>query len=245
MSRIRLRWALAWMNPVNEVLQVTDLRKVYGSDVVAVDLVSFHVGRNEIVGLLGPNGAGKTTTINMMLGVLTPTSGSIAIDGIDIARDRRRALERTNFAAVYAALPGNLTVVQNLRVFGLFYDVSDLRTRIEQSSIDSISELCGTENAACSLPAKPRVSRWQRHSSTARPCCCSTSRQRRSIRRRPTMYASGFGGTRRKPTSASCGRRTTCMKSRRSATACCSCRAADFCSKGIRSDCRSNMATRR
>ena len=114
------------------VLEVSNLRKVYGADVVAVDLVSFHVGRNEIVGLLGPNGAGKTTTINMVLGVLTPSSGSIAIDGIDIARDRRRALERTNFAAVYAALPGNLTVVQNLRIFGLLYDVSDLSTRIEQ-----------------------------------------------------------------------------------------------------------------
>jgi ABC-type multidrug transport system ATPase subunit len=101
----------------NHVLDVKNLRKVYGHDIVAVDLVSFHVGRNEIVGLLGPNGAGKTTTINMVLGVLTPSSGSIVIDGIDIARDRQRALERTNFAAVYAALPGNLTVVQNLRIF--------------------------------------------------------------------------------------------------------------------------------
>ena len=114
------------------VLEVNNLRKVYGADVVAVDLVSFHVGRNEIVGLLGPNGAGKTTTINMVLGVLSPSSGSIAIDGIDIARDRRHALERTNFAAVYAALPGNLTIAQNLRVFGLLYNVNDLNARIEQ-----------------------------------------------------------------------------------------------------------------
>jgi ABC-2 type transport system ATP-binding protein len=118
-------------SPPRHVLEVNGLRKIYGSDIVAVDLVSFHVGRNEIVGLLGPNGAGKTTTINMILGVLTPSSGTIAIDGIDIARDRRRALERTNFAAVYAALPGNLTVVQNLRVFGLLYDIEDLDARIE------------------------------------------------------------------------------------------------------------------
>jgi len=102
------------------VLDVGNLRKVYASDVVAVDRVSFGVARNEIVGLLGPNGAGKTTTINMILGVLTPTSGSILIDGIDIARDRRHALERTNFAAVYAVLPGNLTVEENLRVGGLW-----------------------------------------------------------------------------------------------------------------------------
>jgi ABC-2 type transport system ATP-binding protein len=116
---------------VTDVLQVTDLRKVYGTDVVAVDRVSFKVARNEVVGLLGPNGAGKTTTINMILGVLTPTSGSIVIDGLDIARDRQHALERTNFAAVYAALPGNLTIVQNLRVFGLLYGIADLQARID------------------------------------------------------------------------------------------------------------------
>ena len=116
----------------HRVLEANNLRKVYGADVVAVDLVSFHVDRNEIVGLLGPNGAGKTTTISMVLGVLSPSSGAITIDGIDIARDRRHALERTNFAAVYAALPGNLTVAQNLRVFGLLYNVNDLHARIEQ-----------------------------------------------------------------------------------------------------------------
>ena len=112
------------------VLSVRRLRRLYG-DTVAVDGVSFEVGRGEIVGLLGPNGAGKTTTINMILGVLEPTSGTILIEGFDIAANRSRALERTNFAAVYAPLPGNLTVTQNLRVFGLLYGVKDLPGRIE------------------------------------------------------------------------------------------------------------------
>jgi ABC-2 type transport system ATP-binding protein len=117
--------------PVTDVLAVTDLHKVYKTDVVAVDRISFRVARNEIVGLLGPNGAGKTTSINMILGVLTPTSGSIVIDGFDIARERRQALARTNFAAVYGSLPGNLTVVENLRVFGLLYGTVDLEHRID------------------------------------------------------------------------------------------------------------------
>ena len=112
------------------VLSVHDLRKQYGST-VAVDGVSFEVNRNEIVGLLGPNGAGKTTTINMILGVLEPTSGTIRVEGLDIATKRAQVLERTNFAAVYAPLPGNLTVVQNLRFFGLIYAVKDLNARIE------------------------------------------------------------------------------------------------------------------
>ena len=113
------------------MLAVSDLCKSY-SDVRAVDRVSFQVEPNEIVGLLGPNGAGKTTTISMVLGVLEPTSGSIAIAGMDIARQRTRALERTNFAAVYAPLMGNLTVAENLRVFGMLYGVAKLTQRIEE-----------------------------------------------------------------------------------------------------------------
>jgi ABC-2 type transport system ATP-binding protein len=112
------------------VLSVAELSKHYGAT-MAVDGITFQVGRNEIVGLLGPNGAGKTTTINMILGVLEPGSGSIEIEGIDLARHRSKALERTNFAAVYAPLPGNLTVSQNLRVFGLIYGVRGLDARIE------------------------------------------------------------------------------------------------------------------
>ena len=114
----------------SKVLSVMELRKVYG-DTVAVDGISFDVGSNEIVGLLGPNGAGKTTTINMILGVLAPTSGTIHIEDVNIATDRCRALERTNFAAVYAPLPGNLSVYQNLRIFGLLYGVKGLSERIE------------------------------------------------------------------------------------------------------------------
>jgi ABC-2 type transport system ATP-binding protein len=113
------------------VLAVADLRKEYG-DIVAVGGVSFEVGRNEIVGLLGPNGAGKTTTINMILGVLEPSSGSIRIEGVDVAGHRSRAVEHTNFAAVYAPLPGNLTVYQNLRIFGLLYQVKGLSERIRE-----------------------------------------------------------------------------------------------------------------
>jgi ABC-2 type transport system ATP-binding protein len=112
------------------VLGVVDLCKSY-AHLAAVEQISFAVCRNEIVGLLGPNGAGKTTTINMILGVLAPTSGSISIAGIDIAKRRSQALSHTNFAAVYAALPGNLTVTQNLRFFGLIYAIPDLTSRIE------------------------------------------------------------------------------------------------------------------
>lgn len=113
------------------VLSVQQLTKQYGA-MTAVDRVSFEVCRNEIVGLLGPNGAGKTTTINMVLGVLEPASGKISIAGVDLAENRSKAMECTNFAAVYAPLPGNLTVEQNLRIFGMIYGVKGLTSRIEE-----------------------------------------------------------------------------------------------------------------
>ncbi len=122
---------LAAPPPVPPVLSTTALRKRYG-ETLAVDGVSFDVAPGEIVGLLGPNGAGKTTIISMVLGVLEPTSGAIRIGGADLSTRRSAALEWTNFAAVYAPLPGNLTVEQNLRFFGRLYGVADLRARVEE-----------------------------------------------------------------------------------------------------------------
>ena len=113
------------------VLTVSGLHKTFG-DFVAVDGVSFEVRPGEIVGLVGPNGAGKTTTISMILGVLRPTAGEVRICGVDLARQRGKALAHANFGATYAPLPGNLTVEQDLRVFGLIYGVKNLQARIDQ-----------------------------------------------------------------------------------------------------------------
>ncbi len=123
------------------------LSKSYGQ-LLAVSDVSFAIGRREIVGLLGPNGAGKTTIINTVLGVLAPTAGRIRIGTFDVARERAAALARTNFAAVYATLPGNLTVRQNLRFFGLIYAVRNLSERVawllERFDLTALSDTkCG------------------------------------------------------------------------------------------------------
>jgi ABC-2 type transport system ATP-binding protein len=64
--------------------------------------------------------------------VLEPTTGTIRIEGLDLATRRSEALGRTNVAAVYAPLPGNLTVAQNLTVFGLIYGVRDVRRRVDE-----------------------------------------------------------------------------------------------------------------
>ncbi|MET0342165.1 MAG: ABC transporter ATP-binding protein [Polyangiales bacterium] len=138
-------------------LRVARLSKRYG-DKLAVDDVSFTVARGEIVGLLGPNGAGKTTTINMLLGVLEPSAGSIEIEGISLARSRSRALACANFAAVYASLPGNLTVAQNLRFFGMIYSVPRLTERIERLLVElDLVRLRDTKTGVLSSGEQTRV----------------------------------------------------------------------------------------
>ena len=112
------------------ILKTEGLAKDYGP-VKAVDNVSFSINSGKIVGLLGPNGAGKTTTINMILGILEPTQGVIEIFGKNLKEHRSKISKSINFAAVYAHMPANLTVWQNLYVFGLLYEVKNLKERIK------------------------------------------------------------------------------------------------------------------
>jgi ABC-2 type transport system ATP-binding protein len=114
---------------MNETLKVVGLVKEYDS-FRAVDHITFSLNQGEIVGLLGPNGAGKTTTINMILGILEATGGSIEILGKNLKDNRTEIVRQMNFAAVYAQMPGNLTVRQNLYVFGWLYQVRDLKKKI-------------------------------------------------------------------------------------------------------------------
>src|SRR5574342_364069 len=80
------------------VLQVTRLTTRFGQ-FAAVNDVSFAIKPGEILGLLGPNGAGKTTTIHMLLGLITPTAGSISMFGLDLATQREQILQQVNFSS--------------------------------------------------------------------------------------------------------------------------------------------------
>jgi ABC-2 type transport system ATP-binding protein len=113
------------------ILEVRDIAKGY-KNVKAVDNVSFAVRSGQIIGLLGPNGAGKTTTINMILGIVEPSFGSVEIFGKDMHKCRSEISEKINFAAVYCRLPPNLTVWQNLYMFGLLYSVKNIKEKIKE-----------------------------------------------------------------------------------------------------------------
>lgn len=108
------------------VLVVQHLKKIYPSTppFVAVNDISFKLEKGEILGLLGPNGSGKTTTIQMLLGTLTLTSGSITYFGKDFTTHRSEILQYISFASTYTSLPSILTLEENLEVFGCLYGFS-------------------------------------------------------------------------------------------------------------------------
>jgi ABC-2 type transport system ATP-binding protein len=112
------------------VVEVTNLRKQFNTT-VAVDGISFQVKRGEIVGLLGANGAGKTTTMHMLLGIVTPSSGTIKIFSQDPERKRIETLKRMNFASAYQFLSANLHVWENLYIFAEIYQIKDGKKKIE------------------------------------------------------------------------------------------------------------------
>ena len=113
-------------------LEVKNLIKKFKTT-IAVNNISLEIKKNSTLGLLGPNGCGKTTSIGMMLGLITPTSGEIYIDGIPLnSKNRIELLSLMNFASPYIELPKKLTVMQNLEVYARLYGVKEKSDRIEE-----------------------------------------------------------------------------------------------------------------
>lgn len=112
------------------MIHVENLVKTFG-EVKAVDGVSFDVATGEIFAFLGPNGAGKTTTIQMLTTLLTPTSGTIAIDGIDPRRNPHDVRRRFGIVFQDPSLDGELTAYENMDLHGVLYRVPR-RTRTER-----------------------------------------------------------------------------------------------------------------
>lgn len=111
---------------MSAILSAKNLRKEYPGKVpfVAIDDITFDLKQGEILGLLGPNGSGKTTTIQMLLGTLAYTSGSIHYFDKDFAEHRSDILQKVSFASTYTSLPWVLSIAENLEIFGLLYGFS-------------------------------------------------------------------------------------------------------------------------
>lgn len=113
------------------IVEVSNLTKQFGN-FTAVDGISFEIRQGETLGLLGPNGAGKTTTIHMLLGLITPTHGSIKILGLDLQQHRETILRQINFSSTYISMPFSLTVEENLRVMARLYGLTNISRRIDE-----------------------------------------------------------------------------------------------------------------
>ena len=104
------------------MIHVRDLVKVFGT-FTAVDRVSFDVGRGEIFAFLGPNGAGKTTTIQMLTTLLVPTSGTVALDGMDPRQHPHEVRRRFGIVFQDPSLDSELTAYENMELHGVLYGV--------------------------------------------------------------------------------------------------------------------------
>jgi ABC-2 type transport system ATP-binding protein len=130
------------------VLVTEHLVKQYG-DLTAVDDVSFRAEKGTVFGLLGPNGAGKSTTINCISGLLSPTSGHIAVAGHDIAKDGKAARRSLGIVPQEIALYEDLPAIDNLRYWGKAYGMGgkDLESRVAE-----VLDYVGLADRARDLP---------------------------------------------------------------------------------------------
>ena len=134
------------------------LTRRFGSRVV-VDDVSFDVGRSEIVALLGPNGAGKTTTLRMLAGLIAPTSGTVAIDGVHLTRATGTLLRsRIGFLTEAPGLWDRLTVRENLQVYAGLYGLTDHGPAIDRAlDLFELTDRAGTRAAELSKGMRQKV----------------------------------------------------------------------------------------
>jgi len=107
-------------------LVVHDLTRRFGS-FVAVNAISFSVARGEVFGFLGANGAGKTTAIRMLTGLLLPTSGEATVAGYDVYRQPDEIRRHIGYMSQRFSLYEDLTVEENIELFGGIYGLSDQR----------------------------------------------------------------------------------------------------------------------
>ena len=145
------------------ILQVKGLSRTFGG-IQAVNGVNFALQRGEIVGLIGPNGAGKTTLVNLVTGVVQPTSGSVLFEGRDVSTQRpwqaaRRGLVRT--FQIVQPFP-EMTVLENVTAGALFAGAAGSRRAAEEAAREHL-EFVGLGKdadrpaAALPLPGRKRL----------------------------------------------------------------------------------------
>ncbi|MEW6079303.1 MAG: ABC transporter ATP-binding protein [Thermodesulfobacteriota bacterium] len=142
----------AMAGPPATAVTVRNLTRRFG-DFVAVDDISFDVGRGEIFGFLGANGAGKTTTIKILTGLLRPSAGQGTVDGLDIARQRKAIRSRIGYMSQKFSLYDDLKVEENIFFFGGVYGLNRPQINARLAELETILDLSGIRGRrTASLP---------------------------------------------------------------------------------------------
>jgi ABC-2 type transport system ATP-binding protein len=122
------------------VIEVRQLTRRFGA-FTAVDAISFDVAAGEVFGFLGANGAGKTTAIRMLIGLLQPTSGSARVAGFDVATQTEEVKRRIGYMSQRFSLYEDLTVRENITLYGGIYGLSDKAIEARTASLAQRLEL--------------------------------------------------------------------------------------------------------
>ena len=146
------REGAAIINKEENVIEVEHLVKAFG-DFHAVDDISFSVRRGEIFGFLGANGAGKTTAMRILTGLNQPTSGSGRVAGYDISTEYEEIKKNIGYMSQRFSLYEDLSVAENIRLFGGIYGMSDREISVKTESLLNKLQFAGHRNdLVASLP---------------------------------------------------------------------------------------------
>jgi ABC-2 type transport system ATP-binding protein len=129
-----------------------DLTRRFG-DFTAVDRISFTVAQGEVFGFLGANGAGKTTAIRMLIGLLAPSDGQASVAGFDIRTDADRVRARIGYMSQRFSLYDDLTVRENIALYGGIYGLDDATIRSRGDAI--LEELNFTQSRDAMVKSLP------------------------------------------------------------------------------------------
>lgn len=131
---------------MGNAIEVVNLTKKFGS-FTAVDNISFNIPKGTIFGFLGPNGSGKSTTIRMLCGVLTPTSGTGTVMGLDIVKDPEGVKQNLGYMSQRFSLYEDLTVEENLDFYGGIYGLKKEVREDRKKELIIMANLAGKEKS--------------------------------------------------------------------------------------------------
>ncbi len=134
---------------MENAIEIQNMTKKFG-DFVAVNNVSFNVKKGDVFGFLGPNGSGKTTVIRMIMGLISPTSGTGRVLGYDVTNESEKIRNHIGYMSQKFSLYEDLTVEENLDFYAGVYSVPKDKLDQKKKEILEMADLVGRENMVTS-----------------------------------------------------------------------------------------------